>query len=250
MKCKSIPNPLAPIHMSFVSIKKLLFITMLAAYINIAAAQADSQTYRLNAISLDSRIQDIKYQSNGEIQSLYVFKNQRSESFDYTGPSTIQFFRESSQLAADGSAVHIPVARCKLPSGGGEYLLIMSQQSKDPEKYRIFSLSDDWQGFSLGTYRFLNLAPFEIALKLDGEVHRIKERNFTDVSGDFIDNSQNKAMMVSLPEGEKPMRIFEGYMYYTEDQRMLYIISPKTGGRAGQVYFTGVAQQNQKIATE
>lgn len=221
-------------------IRYLITITLAAA--SMLHAQTEPAQVRLTALSLNARILDIKYESQGKVESLNAYKSKRSKAFDYIGPKTITFFRESDALDADGKPTRTTVATCKLPSKRGQFLLILSKVDQKKEAYKIITIADDWKTFTPGTYRFLNLAPFEIALKLEDKVHKIKERNFTDVNGTFKDNSNQKAIMVSLPDGEDPLRIFEGYMYYTDDLRMLYIITPKEGNRVGRVNFIAIPQ--------
>ncbi|MGB0258329.1 MAG: hypothetical protein ACPGES_06755 [Coraliomargarita sp.] len=223
-------------------IRYFITITLLAAA-SILHAQSEPAKVRLTALSLNARIMDLKYESRGQVESLYAYKHQRSEAFNYTGPQTITFFRESASLDKDGKPIRTTVATCKLPRKRGQYLLILSKVAQDTEAYRIIPIVDDWEKFKPGTYRFLNLAPFDIALKLEDTVHTIKERNFTDVGGDFKDKSNQKAIMVSLPEGEEPVRVFQGHMRYTNDLRMLYIITPKKSSRAGRVDFIAVPQR-------
>lgn len=222
-------------------IRHILILTLVTCASALSAQDKPVQV-RLTALSLNARILDLKYESQGKVESLHAYKNKRSKAFDYTGPRTITFFRESGTLDEDGNPVRTTVATCKLPSKRGQFLLILSKVEKGNEAYRIIPIADDWNQFKPGTYRFLNLAPFDIALKLEDKVHTIKERNFTDVSGDFKDDSNQKAIMVSLPEGEDPVRVFEGFIYYTDDLRMLYIITPKPGNRAGRVNFIAIPQ--------
>ncbi len=222
-------------------IRRFLLITLVACASALNAQDKPAQV-RLTVLSLNARILDLKYESQGKVESLYAFKQQRSEAFNYTGPQTITFFRESASLDKKGKPIRTTVATCQLPRKRGQFLLILSKVQQDTEAYRIIPIVDDWEKFKPGTYRFLNLAPFDIALKLEDTVHTIKERDFTDVSGDFKDDSNQKAIMVSLPDGEEPVRIFEGHMYYTDDIRMLYIITPQKGSRTGRVNFTAVPQ--------
>jgi hypothetical protein len=220
-------------------LKFLLFFTLLSA---VASAQTESPTSKLTILSIDGRIMDLKYESVGAIETVYAFKNQRSEPFEYRGPQTVVFFRELSQTDENGNPLRLEVATCQLPTSGGQYLLIISKLEGEKEAYRAFPIEDNWDTFSAGTYRFLNLAPFTIALKLDETVYKFEKLNFTDVSGNFENNTHKTAIMVSLPDGEDPTLIFEGLMYYTENQRMLYIISPKSGGRPGRVSMTAVPE--------
>ncbi len=226
---------------------KFLTLFILTLFCGSLWAQTEKPAVKLTMLSLDSRILDLKYESAGEVQSLYAFKNQRSQPFMYRGEQPIVFFRELSQTDAAGNPLRQQVAQCQLPGNSRQYMLIMSKRESEAEAYRCFAIDDNWGTFSAGTYRFLNLAPFTIALKLDDKVYEIKKQNFTDVKGNFEDGTHQQAIMVSLPEGEDPLPVFEGLIQYTENLRMLYIISPKPGGRVGRVSFTAIPQRVPKV---
>jgi hypothetical protein len=208
----------------------------------VALAQEEQCHVRLSAVALDSSIRDLKYQNGSKIGTLHAFKGQRSQTFDYSGPQNFVLYRETGGLDTDGSPIRIPVAELKIPGKSGQYMMLISKQSIEPEKYRIFAIPDDWSTFKPGTYRFLNIAPFEVVLKWDDKVHRIKESNFIDISGEFSEDGNYKAIMMSLPDGENPMLIFKGTIYYSINQRMLYLISPKSSGQVGKVNFTAIPQ--------
>ena len=221
---------------------KFLTLFILTLFCGSLWAQTEIPTVKLTVLSLDSRILDLKYESAGEVKSLFAFKNRRSQPFMYRGEQPIVFFRELSQTDAAGNPLRQQVAQCQLPGNSRQYMLIMSKRESEAEAYRCFAIDDDWKTFKAGTYRFLNFAPFTIALKMDDKVYRIKQQNFTDVQGNFDDGTHQKAIMVSLPEGEDPLPVFEGLIQYTENLRMLYVISPKPGGRVGRVNFTAIPQ--------
>lgn len=205
-------------------------------------AQNQNVNVTLSALALDGRIRDLKYESNGSVEALYAFKDQRSETFKYSGPKKLVFFRELEQFDENGAPKRQPVAECMLPGSSGQYLLIISEDRGAGERYRIFPIADDWATFRPGTYRFMNLTPFEMALKLDDKVYQIGSKSLKDVSGNFENNSHQRAIMVSLPPEQDPLRVFEGYIQYTDDRRMLYLITPKEGGRLGRVRFTAIPE--------
>lgn len=217
----------------------ILLLTLLSASLS---AQDETPAVRLTVLSLDSRILDLKYESAGEVQSLYAFKNQRSQTFKYRGAQPIVFFRELSQTDAAGNPLRKMVSQCQLTGNSSQYMIIMSKQEGNEEAYRSFAIDDNWGTFKAGAYRFLNLAPFTIALKLEDKVYQIKKQNFTDISENFDDNTHQSAIMVSLPEGEDPLPVFEGLIQYSDSRRMLYIISPKSGGRPGRISMTAVPE--------
>lgn len=196
----------------------------------------------LSAVTLDKRIKNLKFSSGGAVQALSVFPRQRSKSFIYNGSQTITFFRESKRLDLGGDAIRTIVAKAHIPNQSGQYLLLFATKTATPEAYRVIVIPDDWSDFKVGTYRFLNLAPFEIALKINEDIHQIKAQNFTDVVGDFNDGSHQQAVMISLPKDHEPQRIFDGFIYFTEQQRMLYIITPKGVAGDGNVNFLAIPQ--------
>ena len=224
-----------------------LKIILLAGLVFQAGAELPAQeaeaAVKISTLSLDGRPRDLYFESAGKVVSIYAFKNQRSQTIEYRGPETITFFRKSTELDENGEAKRIPAGSCRLLGDSQEYLLIFSKDPSDSERYRIFAMNEAWSTFPPGAYRFLNLSEYEIALKLDEEVHRIKPQNFTDISGNFAENSNQRAIMVSLPEGKSPLKVFEGFMYHTKGLRMLYLISPKGDQQSGQVQFTAIPQK-------
>lgn len=204
-------------------------------------AQDEQRTnVRLCAITVQGNIKGIKYESGGEVRSLDILRQLRSEYFKYTGNQVITFFRETGP--AD-EPTRIPVGQCQLPSLAGDYMLIFSKAAGANERYVIKAIPDSLSQFKPGTYRFINLAPFEIGLKLNDEVHRIKATNYTDVAGDFVDGNYYEALMVSIPQEEKPLRVFKGSIMFSADKRILYIVTPKEGGRPGRIRITVVPEK-------
>ncbi|MGB0372433.1 MAG: hypothetical protein ACPGN3_13955 [Opitutales bacterium] len=196
----------------------------------------------LSAIALDCRLMDVKYETDGEEGALYAFPGQRSETFRYNGAQTLTLYRNLSQLDEFGNPLRKTVAQTQLPATSGQYLLLISEKSNSPEAYEIFTIADDWSDFGVGTYRFLNLASFDVALNIDGDISRIQERGITDVDPRLSDVGHYKAMMVSLPSDDEPLPVFEGFIYFADDRRMLYIISPRPGARAGSIKLAAIPQ--------
>ena len=221
----------------------LRFIVSLASILCSAAALlADPVSVTLSAATLDKAIRDLKFTSGAELQTLSIFKRQRCRAFTYRGTKAITFYRESAELDTNGKPIRIIVAKAHIPNESGQYLLLFSTKTTTPEVYEVLVIPDDWKVFKPGTCRFLNLAPFEIALKINEKLYRIKAQNYTDVQGDFRDGSHQEAMMISLPDDTKPRRIFDGFIYFTERQRTIYVIIPKSGRTDGSVNFLSIPQ--------
>ena len=198
--------------------------------------------YLLSAVTLDRSVNELRYASGGDVHTLSIYRKQRSKTFEYQGAQQLQFFRETGQVDSSGAPLRDVLAEVRLPGGGGQYLLLFAPLSEAPERYKVVAIPDSWKEFELGACRFLNLTAYEMALKLDGEVHRIPAQNYTDVGADLGAGSHQQAVMVSLPVGGKPRRVFEGQIHFTAAQRMLYIVVPKAGRSDGSVKFIGIPQ--------
>jgi len=96
-------------------------------------------------------------------------------------------------------------------------------------------------------YRFINLSPYDIALKVGDEKNLIKKGNFADLESKAEEGGFQDALMYSLVvdkgnEGAKPLRAFKGQLFFSEEQRSIYVITPKRGGREGRIDFTVITE--------
>ena len=173
-----------------------------------------------------------------------MYTTTRSRRLKYSGPEQLTFFRESETLTPEGEPIRTPVGQVTLDGLHPRYLLLFAKQSGDTERYFIFAIPDTTEHFKAGTYRFLNLAPFKVALKIGDSKHLLAEKNITDVSGDFEHGNYYQTMILSLPEGEaKPVPAYSGRTYFNKHMRMLYIIRLKEGGKAGKIKITGIPER-------
>lgn len=230
-------------HVSTMKIKTLLLFASLCGMLVSTLYSQETVNVRISALSLDGRITDVKYEHEGASHSMNIFSRQRSKPFEYTGSPTFNIFRETEQLDAEGNPVRQVIAQTKIPRSSGQYLLILSKESDSPERYRVLPVQDDWKSFKAGSYRFLNLAPFQIVIKIDDEVFRVKERGFTDIDAELEHNEHHQTMMVSIPESGEPIPVFEGLLHHQEDRRTLYIVIPRGDVSTGKVRMVGVSER-------
>jgi len=195
-------------------------------------------------LALDSQINDLKILSNGKTQSIDIYPTTRSRRLKYSGPKQLTFFRQSETLTPEGEPIRTPVGQVTLDGLHPRYLLFFAKKSGYTERYSIFAIPDTTDSFKAGSYRFLNLAPFKVAIKIGESKHLLAEKNITDVSGDFEHGNYYQTIMLSLPEGEaEPVPAYSGRIYFNKHMRMLYIIRPKEGGKAGKIKFTGIPER-------
>lgn len=195
-------------------------------------------------LALDKEINDLKILSSGETLDIDVYPSTRSRRLKYRGPQQLTFFRESEALAPEGEPIRTPVGRVTLDGLHPRYLLLFAKKSGDTERYSIFAIPDTSENFKAGSYRFLNLAPFKVAIKMGESKHLLAEKNITDISGDFEHGNYYQTIMLSLSDGEaEPVPAYSGRIYFNKHIRMLYIIRPKEGGKAGKIKFTGIPER-------
>ena len=224
------------------SIRLLLLAAL--SLVGISHAQPEPEpalSASISGIALDAQINDLKILSKGETLDIDLYTTTRSRRLKYSGPEQLTFFRESETLTPEGEPIRTPVGQVTLDGLHPRYLLLFAKKSGDTERYSIFAIPDTTEHFKAGTYRFLNLAPFKVALKIGETKHMLAEKKITDVSGDFEHGNYYQTMMLSLPEGEaEPVPAYSGRIYFNKHMRMLYIIRPKEGGKAGKIKFTGI----------
>ncbi|CAA6679343.1 MULTISPECIES: hypothetical protein [unclassified Lentimonas] len=199
------------------------------------------------SVALDARIAELKYQNGAEVEELNVYKGARSKRIAYNGDQTVHFFRESEQVDDNGDPIRTIVGSVHLPQKNGVFLFIFRRLPGADEKYKIVPIPDGLKQFRPGMYRFINLTPYDIALKVGETKSLMKKGKFTDLESKADSGSYQEAMMYSLvvEQGEvdmKPYRAFKGKVLFSENRRSIYIITPKDGGRAGRVDITVIPE--------
>lgn len=196
----------------------------------------------LGAISLDDEIEGLKVISSHKVMGVKtIYPHTRNGVFSYVGPKKFTFFREAPATDPEQEPIRIPIAEVELDDKHARYLLFFSKKSGDREAYSVFSLPDTKANFPAGTYRFLNLAPYPVAIRIGDEQKILKEMNITDIKGDFEHGHYYQTVMLSLPgEGAQPIPAYSGRIHFNKDLRVITVIYPKAGARAGKIRFISI----------
>lgn len=222
----------------------LFWIIILCTASALQGAQ-DNVNVRLSAISLSGRVSPLFFETSQGRQELKVYQGARSKRVVYKGGPVIQFYHQSKKpiTSTDSSNQATVLGRVALPAATGDFLLLFVRDTKaKQERYRIIALPDDLFIFKPGMYRFINLAPFNIALKLGKSQTILKKGDFTDVQAQTADKTYQEAIMYSMLDEKNPYRAYKGGLYYSSDKRRICIISPKTGGREGRIALTMIPE--------
>ena len=226
-------------------IRLLLPLLILFAALESLSAQREKVIQTdFTCIALSSDIKNLKILSSDEVKTLDIYTTTRSKKINYRGLQQLTFFRESETLGPDGQPVRTPVGQVKLNGSQKRYLLLFAKSSSNKENYSIYPIPDIQEKFKAGTYRFLNLAPFKLAVKIGESQHFLAKKNITDVNGDFEHGNYYQTIILSLPEGkEEPVPIYSGRIYFNQNTRMLYIILPKEEGKTGKIKIVGIPER-------
>ncbi|MEM0964909.1 MAG: hypothetical protein AAGJ81_01995 [Verrucomicrobiota bacterium] len=211
-------------------------------------AQTDNYVdVNVSAITLSGGIKDLKYESNGAVESLNVFNSVRSETFRYIGPPELTFFRELPPGEGGAEPRRRIVGKMSIPKKSGDFLAVFIKSPSERERYRVKAIPDDVTTFKPGMYRFLNLTPYQIAIQI-GETRSVVPRNgYKDVENRGEEGQYQNTVMVSLPKQEgdeqvRPYRVFKGSLFYSSRLRTMYIFTPIEGGRPGRVQFSEIRE--------
>lgn len=118
-------------------------------------------------------IKDLKFESDGEVETVSVYKRGFSIPQTYVGPRTMRFFREVVDPAT-GETLRNTIAQINIPEKTRELLLIFKQTGKGPnEHYQIFPIKRDRNDFPRGSYQIFNLSDYPISGKIDEQLFQV-----------------------------------------------------------------------------
>ena len=182
--------------------------------------------------------------SDGKIESLNIYTKTRSRHVKYIGPRHLKLFRKLEVLNASGSPVRKPLGEVTLHGEHTRYLLLFSKTLQADEEYSILAIPDSYSEFKAGIYRFINLAPYPIALMIGDTKHLLAQFKTTDVAGQFEHGNYYQSALVSLREGrENPQAIFSGRIYFNQYMRTLFILAPDANSETGQVNVVSIPER-------
>ncbi|WP_309379811.1 hypothetical protein [Cerasicoccus frondis] len=120
-----------------------------------------------------SMIKDLKFESEGEVDSVSIYQRGFSIPQTYVGPRTMRFFREVTDPAT-GEPLRNIVAQVNIPENVRELLLIFKQNDQgSKEHYQIFPINRNRDDFPRGSYQIFNLSDYPISGKIDEQLFQI-----------------------------------------------------------------------------
>lgn len=201
---------------------------------------------KLSAITLDTSIRDLKFVNRGRVEALHVNRGLRSEPIRYVGSPEILFFRETPPPPGETEPGRDIVGRLQLPALTGDFLMIFRKNVGPDAEYTVAALPDDKESFKPGMYRFINLTPYDIALKVGATRKMIPKRGYTDVSSQGKEGEYQETLIYSLSsqvnDGD-PYRAFKGSLFFSETMRSIYLLVPASSGRPGSIEFTVIPEK-------
>ncbi|WP_309396347.1 hypothetical protein [Cerasicoccus maritimus] len=118
-------------------------------------------------------IKDLKFESDGEVESVSIYKRGFSIPQMYHGPRNMRFFREVIDPAT-GATLRKTIAQVNIPESTKELLLIFKQSGQGAnERYQIFPIKRDRNNFPRGSYQIFNLSDYHISGKIDEQLFQI-----------------------------------------------------------------------------
>ncbi|MGB0372286.1 MAG: hypothetical protein ACPGN3_13215 [Opitutales bacterium] len=206
-------------------------------------AQAEEVDVDFSITTLSITLSDIVYDTEG-VEPFSVVTGLRSPRFKYTGAPDITFYRLNRELLDDqGKPTRIPIGSARVPSITGSFLFILKPLSRNQNQFRVAVIPDGLDIFKPGMYRFINTAPFDIALKIGESTSVIKSNGFKDIDALVKDKNTLDTVIISMVDQQEPIRAFRGGLRYSPERRFTYIISEKNRGRKGQVNLMGIPER-------
>lgn len=217
----------------------LLFFFIASVLVSTGVSNPDQETKiqdiktTFTVLSLDKRIDNLCVSKGDELITFNVYTRTRSQQIEYTGPRSIAFFHKSDQLDTSPTLSE-PVCTVTVSGNDKRYLIFLGH-SKNPQKYNAFAIPDCTDNFPVGSCRFINLAPYKIAVQISDQRFVIDERNYTNFTANISHKLQHNTVMISLPNDREPLPCFNGVLQFNPKMRTLYIVSPKARGRMGRI---------------
>lgn len=206
----------------------------------IANTRESDITLELSFLSLGVRIPELRFMNNGAIESLSVFDTTRSKNIRYVGPPTLTFYRKTG-LDEAGDPIHEAIGEVVLQPQPRRQLILLWEQAGAANGYSARAIDDDLESFPIGSFRFINLCPFPLQIRIGNEEHGIGQGGSVVVAGDFNHGQHYQALMVSLVEGEvRPA--YSSMIYFNQRARTLYFILPRDDYGSGGVRLIAIPQ--------
>lgn len=160
-----------------------------------AVDENNNRSLEFFTLAWSGQVEGLKYQPtpNENVSDIRVNSRYLNGPYNYYGPSRLVFFEETT--SPDGSMVRQPKAYFDTASDTGKVILLFTPNQAG--SYRVFAININPQNFAAGSYRFINLSPREVAIKLGDDRHVIKSASQEVVLPGFGDRQRFSAQMAA-----------------------------------------------------
>lgn len=195
-------------------------------------------------VSLAGRIPKLSFESDSKISTLRIGKAIRSEKLSYQGSPVISFFEIIGNAdPSTGEVKRKELGRVAIPKSSKDLLFVFTKTHESALPYRVTPIPDDIATFQPGMFRFINLAPWDLAIEIGDTRKTVPSRNFTDIKANGLNQEFMPFRMFSLVDGADAVSAFKGSIYYSDQNRQIYVVSPRAKGKKGRVSFTVIPQR-------
>jgi len=182
------------------------FLLLLAALATQAPAQAVPLRTRILTLSLDARIENVFFQSGGEVHPFEADRSGFGEPLKYVGTQRF-IVRASAEEFAVPSPAPPPLASVMLPEKARLVLLVGARAAEDKLKLAAYDISPD--GFQAGDYHLFNFSTRALSVIFDthkfvlqpGADRLVSEASWRSGAADI-------PIRIAHLENGKPRRVF------------------------------------------
>lgn len=140
-------------------------------------------------MSWDKPIDNLYYQSNGQIQHIPFVPNiGRSTVFTYKGAPLISFYVEDG-VNENGSVRYKQIAELSVSPTAKKLLLLFIP--KGDSTYQVISYPDSMEDFPVGSYKFVNLTSTQLAVNVGNNKLVIPPRGVEALSPKQLEDQNN-----------------------------------------------------------
>lgn len=227
---------------TFAAITLAATLALTAAPLNAQPQQATVST-RFTALSLDGKVDGIRYDSGGGSHTLWLSKVARTALQRYNGPAQIVFYVPAK--GAEGEPIKQTVGTANLANfAGGEALLIFSANKNAPGQYHVFAVDDSGARFPANSWRVFNMTPNPVALKVGDQSAKVinagQEQLFR-----FSSSGRDSANIQLATSGTDGWQVARTSIWsHSPQMRTLVFLLPNQSGTGIQVH-----RVNQPLST-
>lgn len=236
------------IHCRILKLTSLLILPVLF----LAGANAAEVSLRFRASNWETGNPDgFSYVHKGKLVQVDSLQpSLRSDSFEYTGPSTMILY----PLNATVDPPSKPIAKVKIPSGVKFPFLILvpNPDSEATLPYRALIFDDDPKKFPFPSYQIFSLSKKPVAVAVNDLKFTLDPGKKRLVTSD--DKTLNLQMAVPVEEGEGWRVIYDNYFPNWKTERTLvFLLDEEVNGRNAiktRVYLENVGMWTRSISKE